>query len=441
MKYDFDEIIPRRGTNSVKWDLATDERVLPMWVADMDFRAAPPVLDALERRLRHGVFGYTKVPDAYFEAVKGWFGKRHGFRIENEWILPTTGVIPALSVILKALTEPGDKVILQTPVYNCFFAVLERTGRQPLANPLIDEGGAYRMDFEDLERKAADPQAKLIFLCNPHNPAGRAWTAEELTRLGEICLRHGVTVISDEIHCDLTLDGHRHIPFASLNEEFLRHSVTCTAPSKTFNIAGLQAANIIAADPEIRRKIDRQLVDNELHALNAFAVEALIAAYNGDTLAATSAFDKYVAPDIARIALVDFDNDCVGTTLQVARKLGRKLAGVRLDTSGTMVDKSLLSQMGMFKPTGVCKELVHNVRTALDAEGFDYVKIIVSGGFDAERIKEFEALKVPVDTYAVGSSLFDGNINFTADIVMVDGKVCAKAGRVHLPNPRLELVK
>ena len=226
MKYDFDEIIPRRGTNSVKWDLATDERVLPMWVADMDFRTAPPVLDALERRLRHGVFGYTKVPDAYFEAVKGWFGKRHGFRIENEWILPTTGVIPALSVILKALTEPGDKVILQTPVYNCFFAVLERTGRQPLANPLIDEGGAYRMDFEDLERKAADPQAKLIFLCNPHNPAGRAWT------------------------------------------------------SKTFNIAGLQAANIIAADPEIRRKIDRQLVDNELHALNAFAVEALIAAYN-----------------------------------------------------------------------------------------------------------------------------------------------------------------
>ena len=280
MKYDFDEIIPRRGTNSVKWDLATDERVLPMWVADMDFRAAPPVLDALERRLRHGVFGYTKVPDAYFEAVKGWFGKRHGFRIENEWILPTTGVIPALSVILKALTEPGDKVILQTPVYNCFFAVLERTGRQPLANPLINENGAYRMDFEDLERKAADPQAKLIFLCNPHNPAGRAWTAEELTRLGEICLRHGVTVISDEIHCDLTLDGHRHIPFASLNEEFLRHSVTCTAPSKTFNIAGLQAANIIAADPEIRRKIDRQLVDNELHALNAFAVEALIAAYN-----------------------------------------------------------------------------------------------------------------------------------------------------------------
>ena len=279
MKYDFDEIIPRRGTNSVKWDLATDERVLPMWVADMDFRAAPPVLDALERRLRHGVFGYTKVPDAYFEAVKGWFGKRHGFRIENEWILPTTGVIPALSVILKALTEPGDKVILQTPVYNCFFAVLERTGRQPLANPLINENGAYRMDFEDLERKAADPQAKLIFLCNPHNPAVRAWTAEELTRLGEICLRHGVTVISDEIHCDLTLDGHRHIPFASLNEEFLRHSVTCTAPSKTFNIAGMKASVAIIPDELLRGIYVSVLERFHLNSINILGITAMEAAY------------------------------------------------------------------------------------------------------------------------------------------------------------------
>ncbi len=202
-----------------------------MWVADMDFRAAPPVLDALERRLRHGVFGYTKVPDAYFEAVKGWFGKRHGFRIENEWILPTTGVIPALSVILKALTEPGDKVILQTPVYNCFFAVLERTGRQPLANPLINENGAYRMDFEDLERKAADPQAKLIFLCNPTTRRAGPGPPKSLPASGDLPAAR-VTVISDEIHCDLTLDGHRHIPFASLNEEFLRHSVTCTARAR-----------------------------------------------------------------------------------------------------------------------------------------------------------------------------------------------------------------
>ena len=278
MKYDFDEIIPRRGTNSVKWDLATDERVLPMWVADMDFRAAPPVLDALERRLRHGVFGYTKVPDAYFEAVKGWFGKRHGFRIENEWILPTTGVIPALSVILKALTEPGDKVILQTPVYNCFFAVLERTGRQPLANPLIDEGGAYRMDFEDLERKAADPQAKLIFLCNPHNPAGRAWTAEELTRLGEICLRHGVTVISDEIHCDLTDPGYEYTPFASVSPTCAERSVVCIAPTKTFNLAGLQTAALVVVNPALRHKVWRAINTDEIAEPNVFAAEAAVAA-------------------------------------------------------------------------------------------------------------------------------------------------------------------
>ena len=278
MKYDFDEIIPRRGTNSVKWDLATDERVLPMWVADMDFRTAPPVLDALERRLRHGVFGYTKVPDAYFEAVKGWFGKRHGFRIENEWILPTTGVIPALSVILKALTEPGDKVILQTPVYNCFFAVLERTGRQPLANPLIDEGGAYRMDFEDLERKAADPQAKLIFLCNPHNPVGRVWTKEELLRLGDICERYGVIVVSDEIHADFVFEGSHQV-LAGLKESYRKFVVTCTAPSKTFNLAGLQVSNIFIPDDALRRKFEQAVAASGYSQLNTMGLVACEAAY------------------------------------------------------------------------------------------------------------------------------------------------------------------
>ena len=281
MKYNFDEIIPRRGTNSVKWDLATDERVLPMWVADMDFRAAPPVLDALERRLRHGVFGYTKVPDAYFEAVKGWFGKRHGFRIENEWILPTTGVIPALSVILKALTEPGDKVILQTPVYNCFFAVLERTGRQPLANPLINENGAYRMDFEDLERKAADPQAKLIFLCNPHNPGGRVWSLEELRRVAEICTANGTLVVSDEIHADLTLPGHRHTVFATVSEQARMNSVTYMAPSKTFNVPGLGSSYVICQNPDLFAKYQDFVSGRELAEGHVFAYDGLISAYSG----------------------------------------------------------------------------------------------------------------------------------------------------------------
>ena len=280
MEYDFDTVIPRRGTDSCKWDTPAQEDVLPMWVADMDFRTAPAVIEALQRRVAHGIFGYTKVPDAYYNAVEGWFARRHGWRIDRRWIVCTTGVVPALSAVIKALTKPGDRVIVQTPAYNCFFSSIRNNGCEFSSNGLSYRGDRYTVDFEDLEAKAADPKAKLLLLCNPHNPVGRVWTPEELRRMGEICLRHGVLVVADEIHCELTYDGHDYTPFASLSEEFLRHSVTCTAPSKTFNIAGLQAANIIAADPEIRRKIDRQLVDNELHALNAFAVEALIAAYN-----------------------------------------------------------------------------------------------------------------------------------------------------------------
>ncbi|MDR0961329.1 MAG: pyridoxal phosphate-dependent aminotransferase [Mediterranea sp.] len=280
MKPNFDEIIPRRHTHSVKWDAASADDVLPMWVADMDFRTAPAIIDALEKRVRHGIFGYAKVPEEYYDAVIGWFGRRHKFTIRREWILYTSGVVPAVSAVIKALTVPGDKVIIQTPVYNCFFSSIRNNECEMSDNRLLYHNGVYSVDFDDLEAKASDPRAKLFLLCNPHNPAGRVWTREELQRMGEICLRHGVTIVSDEIHCDLVYDGHTHIPFASLGEEFLQHSVTCSAPSKTFNIAGLQVANIVAADAEIRRKIDRALNVNEVCDINAFAVEALIAAYN-----------------------------------------------------------------------------------------------------------------------------------------------------------------
>ena len=280
MRYNFDEIIPRRNTNSVKWDLAENQEVLPMWVADMDFRTAPPVIEALARRVQHGIFGYTKVPQAYHEAVIGWFNRRHDFSIRKDWILFTTGVVPALSAVIKALTAPGDKVIVQTPVYNCFFSSVRNNQCETLFNDLIYSNGTYFIDYEDLEAKASDPKAKLLLLCSPHNPAGRVWSREELVRIGEICLRNNVIVLSDEIHCDLVYSGHTHIPFASLSEEFLFNSVTCTAPSKTFNIAGIQVANIIAADEEIRTKIDKALNVNEVCEINAFAVHALIAAYN-----------------------------------------------------------------------------------------------------------------------------------------------------------------
>lgn len=280
MLFDFDRQIPRRGTDSYKWDSAADENVLPMWVADMDFRTAPAIIDALRRRVEHGIFGYTRVPDSYYEAVTGWFGRRHGWSVDREWIIYTSGVVPAVSAVIKALTKPGDKVLVQTPVYNCFFSSIRNNGCETVSSPLLFADNTYTMDFEDLEQKAADPKVKVMLLCNPHNPAGRVWRREELMRVGEICIRHGVTVVSDEIHCELVFPGYHYIPFASVSEEFLNHSVTCVSPSKAFNIAGLQIANIICADPSRRAKIDRAINDNEVCDVNPFGVIATQAAYN-----------------------------------------------------------------------------------------------------------------------------------------------------------------
>lgn len=280
MKYNFDEIIPRRGTNSYKWDAAEAEDVLPMWVADMDFRTAPAVVEALQKRVEHGIFGYTKVPSVYYEAVIDWFGRRHQWVISKEWIIYTTGVVPALSAVIKALTSHGDKVLVQTPVYNCFFSSIRNDDCEMVANPLIYENGSYRIDYDDLEKKAADPKVKLLLLCNPHNPVGRVWTREELTRMGEICIKNNVWVIADEIHCELVYPGHTYIPFASISEEFLKHSVTFISPSKAFNLAGLQIANIVCSDAEVYKKIDKAININEVCDVNPFGVEALMAAYN-----------------------------------------------------------------------------------------------------------------------------------------------------------------
>lgn len=280
MKYDFDEIIPRRNTRSYKWDSAADNDVLPLWVADMDFRTAPAVVKALERRVKHGIFGYVKVPDEYYQAVTNWFAQRHGWQFQKEWMIYTSGVVPALSAIIKALAEPGDGIVVQTPVYNCFFSSIRNNGCRIVSNPLIYDGRTYRMDFEDLETKTADPNVKAMLLCNPHNPAGRVWTRDELVRLGEICRRNHVTVISDEIHCELVFPGHTYLPFASISDQHLWNSVTCISPSKSFNMAGLQIANIIARDDALRQRIDRAININEVCDVNPFGVEATIAAYN-----------------------------------------------------------------------------------------------------------------------------------------------------------------
>lgn len=280
MRYDFDKRVNRRGTNSYKWDSAVNSDVLPMWVADMDFKTAPAILESLQKRVAHGIFGYTHVPESYYQAVTSWFMRRHAWQIEKEWMIYTSGVVPAISAVIKALTRPGDKVLVQTPVYNCFFSSIRNNGCGMVSSPLVYTGDTYVIDFDDLTQKAADPKVKVMLLCNPHNPACRVWTREELTRIGDICLRYGVTVVSDEIHCELVMPGHQYTPFASISDDFLHHSVTCLSPSKAFNIAGLQIANIVCADTEVRVRIDRAINDNEVCDVNPFGVLATEAAYN-----------------------------------------------------------------------------------------------------------------------------------------------------------------
>lgn len=277
--YDFDRGVDRRASGSYKWDSRSGVE-LPLWVADMDFATAPAIVEALRRRVDHGVFGYTKVGDDYYDAVCGWFERRHGWKIRPSDIIYTSGVVPAISAVIKALTEPGDKVIVQTPVYNCFFSSIRNNGCEALANPLRYTGESYEMDFDDLERKAADPRARLLLLCNPANPAGRVWRRDELMRLARICKANGVTVVSDEIHCELVFKPYRYTPYGSLPEEFAGCAVSCVSPSKAFNIAGLQIADIVAPDAAMRRRIDRAININEVCDVNPFGVAATIAAYN-----------------------------------------------------------------------------------------------------------------------------------------------------------------
>jgi Bifunctional PLP-dependent enzyme with beta-cystathionase and maltose regulon repressor activities len=276
--YDFDEIIDRRRSRCAKWD-EVGEELLPMWVADMDFKSAPEIIRTLEERVRHGVYGYSGGYEGWYEALIAWMRKRYGWAVEKEWILTSPGVVPALDMLVRALTRPGDGIIIQTPVYPPFFQVVQRNGRRLLENPLRYDGGRYTMDLDQLERQI-DPETKLMILCSPHNPAGRVWSREELAALGEICLRHGMIIIADEIHSDIIFAGHRHTVFASLGPEFEQNCVICNAPSKTFNIAGIQASNIIIPNKQIRAACRHILNTGELGLPNVFAVAAAETAYS-----------------------------------------------------------------------------------------------------------------------------------------------------------------
>lgn len=284
MEYDFSSPTERRGTDSYKWDSAPETDIIPLWVADMDFETFPCITEALQRRVAHGIFGYTRVPEAYYEAVCNWFGKHHGWHINREDIIYTSGVVPAVSAVIKALTLPGDQVIVQGPVYNCFVSSIRNNGCEMVSNSLIynKEELRYEIDFDDLERKLAHERARLMLLCNPHNPGGRVWTRDELTRVAELCRKYGVRVVSDEIHCELTLYDNEYVPFGSLPDELSHGSITCCSPSKAFNTAGLQIANIVCRDAEVRNRIDRAININEVCDVNPFGVIALQAAYSDE---------------------------------------------------------------------------------------------------------------------------------------------------------------
>lgn len=281
MTNDFSQPTSRRGTCSYKWDSAP-EGVVPLWVADMDFATAPAVRRAVEKRAAHGIFGYTLVPDSYYEAVCRWFSQRHRWNINAADIIYTSGVVPAISAVIKALTLPADQVVVLTPVYNCFFSSIRNNGCEAAASPLLyDEAAkAYRIDFADLEQRLAGERARLLLLCNPHNPGGRVWTRAELEQVARLCLKHGVRVVSDEIHCELTLADNAYTPFGSLPGELSAGSITCCSPTKAFNIAGLQIANIVCRDAAVRERINRAININEVCDVNPFGVDALQAAYS-----------------------------------------------------------------------------------------------------------------------------------------------------------------
>ncbi|MFX0049907.1 MAG: MalY/PatB family protein [Candidatus Hodarchaeota archaeon] len=283
----FDEVIDRSNTGSIKWDpfylkkLFGKEDLLPLWVADMDFRAPQPVIDALIERAKHGIFGYTGPdPIKYNNSVISWFKRRHNWDLNEDWLVFSPGIVQACTYLIQRFTQPGDKVIIQDPVYYPFAMTIKNNGRRIVSNQLVLNNGHYQMNFEELEEKAKDPRSKALILCSPHNPVGRVWSKKELRKLGDICLENDVLVISDEIHCDLIFPEHKHVVFASISEEFAQHSITCTAGSKTFNLAGFQHSNVIIPNERLRETFKVQMENNVLINPNSFGALALQVAYD-----------------------------------------------------------------------------------------------------------------------------------------------------------------
>lgn len=357
MPVDFDTVPNRRGTNCFKYDFAREmgmpEDVLPLWVADMDFPTAPAVLERLHALAEHGIFGYTGVKDTYFSAVHNWYAQRFGWETQRSWLVTTPGVVFAIAIAIRAFTQKGDAILIQQPVYYPFANKVTENDRQLVVNPLVLKNGRYEMDFADMERKIVDYHVKMLLLCSPHNPVGRVWTKEELLRVGEICQKHGVLVVSDEIHADFTYAGHTHRVFASVKSEFADFTITCTAPSKTFNLAGLQNSNIFIPNRQLRHAYKKELSACGCGGTNCMGMAACQAAYEAGAdwleqlkqyLAGNLAYIRQFLceklPDITLIEpegtyLVWLDLRKLGLTEQQQRQLIVQDAKLWLDT-GTL---------------------------------------------------------------------------------------------------------
>ena len=355
MKYHFDEIIDLRNTNSLKYDFAAErgkpEGLIPLWVADMDFRTAPSVAEALLQSAGHAIFGYSEVKrnGDYFHALQNWFDKRFHFRIEPDWVVKTPGVVYAVCAAINAFTQPGESVMIQTPVYHPFKSSIEANGRRLVTNSLVYANGQYQIDVHDFEHQIVRHKVKLFILCSPHNPVGRVWTKDELTQMGELCQKHGVFVVSDEVHCDFVYEGHVHTVFGTVNETFLHHAMICTSPSKTFNLAGLQSANIFIADTPLRRRFQNEMIKTGCSHLNTMGLVACQAAYAGGGewlaellayLAGNYAFAKeFVANEMPNLRLAKLEgtyllwldlNACVFSEAELDRLIVNK-AGLWVD--------------------------------------------------------------------------------------------------------------
>ena len=404
MNYNFDEQVDRRGTNSIKWEFTerqdrpgqleqTDRSfaeggVLPMWVADMDFRSPEPVIRALIQRAHNGVYGYSAPTPEFFRSLVNWMKRRHGWEIQPDWICVTPGVVLALNMLVRTFVPPGGKVLIQPPVYHPFSHTVEKAGARVEASPLKYEGGRYGMDFVDLERKARDPAVMMLILCSPHNPVGRVWTRDELLRLGEICLRNDVLIVSDEIHGDLVYRGHRFTPFAGLNTDFARRSITCTAPSKTFNLAGLQTSCIIIPDDERRSRFVQTLDRHDLHLVNSFGLVALQAAYDhgeewlDQVLSYTEAnldyLEQYLREHLPQIRVIPPEGtylvwlDCrqLGLDDAALKTLILEQARVYLD-DGIIFGRegSGFQRINIACPRSVLKEALDRIRAAVTSRG------------------------------------------------------------------------